>query len=277
MLRAFRPARRMGRESKGPPDTRKHEDAASHLPGRRRRGAVAALTILTFPASADPQTVWVRLPTRRSRAGHGRRPAGQHHARRAASRASWSRRPRPSRRPPRRPPRRRPRRPRRLRRKAEPEQPAPKRRRRPNRRRPQVREPPAEPQVAQRRRRLAPGAHELGVRVERREGASRLRRCPRPKVESSPRRRTRALARAPPRAPRPDPQAGRYAHAAEPRLRRCRCRVRRRRRGCRTSSSASSGCRRSCCRSIRPPGSSTASAGRCWRRSTRSRPTTAAT
>ena len=56
-----------------------------------------------------------------------------------------------------------------------------------------------------------------------------------------------------------------------------RCRVRRRRRGCRTSSSASSGCRRSCCRSTRRRGSSTASAGRSWPRSTRSRPTTAAT
>ena len=40
---------------------------------------------------------------------------------------------------------------------------------------------------------------------------------------------------------------------------------------------AASTCRRSCCRSTRPPGSSTGSAGRCWRRSTRSRPTTAAT
>ena len=54
-------------------------------------------------------------------------------------------------------------------------------------------------------------------------------------------------------------------------------RVRRRRPGCRTSSSGSSGCRRSCCRSTRRRGSSTGSAGRCWRRSTRSRPTTAAT
>ena len=55
------------------------------------------------------------------------------------------------------------------------------------------------------------------------------------------------------------------------------CPVRRRRPACRTSSSASSGCRRSCCRSTRRRGSSTASAGRCWRRSTRSRPTTGAT
>ena len=45
----------------------------------------------------------------------------------------------------------------------------------------------------------------------------------------------------------------------------------------RTSSSRSSTCRPSCCRSTRPPASSTASAGRCSRRSTRSRPTTAAT
>ena len=35
--------------------------------------------------------------------------------------------------------------------------------------------------------------------------------------------------------------------------------------------------RSSCSRSTRPPASSTASTGRCWRRSTRSRPTTAAT
>ena len=46
---------------------------------------------------------------------------------------------------------------------------------------------------------------------------------------------------------------------------------------CRTSSSTSSGSRRSCSRSTRPPASSTASAGRSWPRSTRSRPTTAAT
>ena len=45
----------------------------------------------------------------------------------------------------------------------------------------------------------------------------------------------------------------------------------------RTSSSTSSASRRSCCRSTRPPASSTASAGRSWPRSTRSRPTTAAT
>jgi hypothetical protein len=46
---------------------------------------------------------------------------------------------------------------------------------------------------------------------------------------------------------------------------------------CRTSSSTSSASRRSCSRSTRRPASSTASAGRSWRRSTRSRPTTAAT
>ena len=45
----------------------------------------------------------------------------------------------------------------------------------------------------------------------------------------------------------------------------------------RTSSSTSSGSRRSCSRSTRPPASSTACAGRSSRRSTRSRPTTAAT
>ena len=45
----------------------------------------------------------------------------------------------------------------------------------------------------------------------------------------------------------------------------------------RTSSSTSSGSRPSCFRSTRPPAPSTASAGRSWRRSTRSRPTTAAT
>ena len=52
---------------------------------------------------------------------------------------------------------------------------------------------------------------------------------------------------------------------------------RRRRSGCRTSSSRSSGSRRSCCRSTRPRAPSTGSRGRCWRRSTRSRPTTGAT
>ena len=46
---------------------------------------------------------------------------------------------------------------------------------------------------------------------------------------------------------------------------------------CRTSSSTSSGSRRSCSRSTRPPACSTACAGRSWPRSTRSRPTTAAT
>ena len=46
---------------------------------------------------------------------------------------------------------------------------------------------------------------------------------------------------------------------------------------CRTSSSTSSASRRSCSRSTRPPASSTACAGRSWPRSTRSRPTTAAT
>ena len=45
----------------------------------------------------------------------------------------------------------------------------------------------------------------------------------------------------------------------------------------RTSSSASSRSRSSCCRSTRPPGSSTGSTGRCSPRSTRSRPTTGAT
>ena len=45
----------------------------------------------------------------------------------------------------------------------------------------------------------------------------------------------------------------------------------------RTSSSASSASRPSCFRSTRPPERSTASAGKCSRRSTRSRPTTAAT
>ena len=50
-----------------------------------------------------------------------------------------------------------------------------------------------------------------------------------------------------------------------------------RRSASRTSSSTSSGSRRSCCRSTRPPASSTACAGRSWPRSTRSRPTTAAT
>ena len=45
----------------------------------------------------------------------------------------------------------------------------------------------------------------------------------------------------------------------------------------RTSSSTASGSRRSCCRSTRPRARSTASAGSCWPRSTRSRPTTAAT
>ena len=45
----------------------------------------------------------------------------------------------------------------------------------------------------------------------------------------------------------------------------------------RTSSSRSSASRPSCSRSTRPPASSTACAGRSWPRSTRSRPTTAAT
>ena len=57
---------------------------------------------------------------------------------------------------------------------------------------------------------------------------------------------------------------------------RSRCRARRAS-ACRTSSSRSSASRRSCCRSTRPPASSTACAGRCSPRSTRSRPTTAAT
>ena len=52
---------------------------------------------------------------------------------------------------------------------------------------------------------------------------------------------------------------------------------RRARSACRTSSSTSSASRPSCSRSTRPPASSTACAGRSWPRSTRSRPTTAAT
>ena len=67
---------------------------------------------------------------------------------------------------------------------------------------------------------------------------------------------------------RPDPGATRPS--------RSRCPVRRRS-ACRTSSSRSSGSRPSCFRSTRPPASSTACAGRSSRRSTRSRPTTAAT
>ena len=77
--------------------------------------------------------------------------------------------------------------------------------------------------------------------------------------------------------PRPRPRRTRTA----PRRRRTRPHAldarRRRRSASRTSSSTSSGSRRSCCRSTRPPASSTACAGRSWPRSTRSRPTTAAT
>ena len=76
---------------------------------------------------------------------------------------------------------------------------------------------------------------------------------------------------------RPSCATRRFADPAQPRLRRRAARARPSPRACRTSSSASSGCRSSCCRSTRRPGSSTACAGRSWPRSTRSRPTTAAT
>ena len=79
------------------------------------------------------------------------------------------------------------------------------------------------------------------------------------------------------RQPRRASQPRRHTDARQSRLRRCAPRSRPRRRVCPTSSSASSGCRRSCCRSTRRRESSTASVGRSLPRSTRSRPTTDAT
>ena len=76
--------------------------------------------------------------------------------------------------------------------------------------------------------------------------------------------------------PQPDAQHRRLADARQP-DRLARDARRRAASASRTSSSRSSASRRSCCRSTRPPASSTACAGRCWPRSTRSRPTTAAT
>ena len=90
---------------------------------------------------------------------------------------------------------------------------------------------------------------------------------PRQEVEGTKRR---------PRRRQPDAEHRRLADAREP------DRLARRRpappaSASRTSSSTSSGSRPSSSRSTRPPASSTACAGRSWRRSTRSRPTTAAT
>ena len=73
------------------------------------------------------------------------------------------------------------------------------------------------------------------------------------------------------------PQPGRLADAATTRPSSTRCPARRASPASPTSSSASSRSRSSCSRSTRPPASSTASTGRCSPRSTRSRPTTAAT
>ena len=90
-----------------------------------------------------------------------------------------------------------------------------------------------------------------------------------------PRPTSRPTARAPaPATPRP------RTRTARRRSRTPRSRSRRpapRASACPTSSSRSSASRRSCSRSTRPRGSSTACAGRSWPRSTRSRPTTAAT
>ena len=94
---------------------------------------------------------------------------------------------------------------------------------------------------------------------------------PRRQPEAGRQERRRPRRRRPPRnadgSPTPLEQPDRLARHSPAR----------RRSASRTSSSTSSASRPSCSRSTRPPASSTASAGRSWRRSTRSRPTTGAT
>ena len=154
--------------------------------------------------------------------------------------------------------------------------PSDARRRRP----PHARAPPSRPA----RPRRPPRAREQGRRTERRQAASRPladrseharpeHRGARPASSRSRPRTSRATTSTSPNPTRNTDGSPTLDNPtvslAEPGARAASA--------SRTSSSRSSASRRSCSRSTRPPASSTACAGRSWPRSTRSRPTTAAT